>query len=92
MGAKRKTLAGFSSAAAVRAGDMHAGFVFYCDVVQQTPPAYRVRAAKLVAAKCTLMARMDAYGSDPAGRVAPRPSPHTARTRAQASQRARSGR
>lgn len=67
LGAKRKTLAGFSSAAAVRAGELHAGFVFYCDIVQQTPPAYRVRASKLVAGKCTLMARVDAFGEDPAG-------------------------
>ena len=67
LGAKRKTLAGMSSAAAVRAGDMHAGFIHAADVVQQTPPPLRMRACRLVGGKCTLMARVDAYGEDPSG-------------------------
>ena len=67
LGAKRKALGGMSTAAAVRAGEMHAGFVYACDIVQQTPPPLRMRACRLVGAKCTLMARLDAYGEDPAG-------------------------
>ena len=42
-------------------------FIFQCDIIQGTPPAYRGRAARLVGAKCTLLARVDAYGQDPSG-------------------------
>ena len=37
-------------------------FIFQCDIIQGTPPALRKKAARLVGAKCTLLARMDAYG------------------------------
>ena len=67
LGAKRKATNGFSTATAVRAGDMHAGFIFGCDIIQQTPPALRTKACRLIGSKCTLMARMDAFGEDPAG-------------------------
>jgi len=67
LGAKRKALGGLSSAAAARAGELHAGFVHACELVQQTPPALRMRACRLVGAKCTLMARLDAYGEEPSG-------------------------
>ena len=63
LGAKRRTLAGMSATAAAP----HQGFVYGAALVQGAPPAFRGKAAKLVAAKCTLMARMDAYGQDPAG-------------------------
>ena len=67
LGQKRKHAAGFSAAAAVKAGDMHVGHIFQCDIIQRkTPPALRMRAARLVAGKCALMARMDAFGQDPA--------------------------
>lgn len=42
-------------------------FIFLCDIIQGTPPAYRGRAARLVGAKCALLARVDAYGQDPSG-------------------------
>ncbi|KAF5833497.1 U4/U6 small nuclear ribonucleoprotein [Dunaliella salina] len=63
LGAKRKNLAGFSSATA----QPHQGLVYACAVVTQTPPSLRIKAARLVAAKCTLLARVDAYGQDPTG-------------------------
>ncbi|KAG7675206.1 hypothetical protein Ndes2526B_g08067 [Nannochloris sp. 'desiccata'] len=63
LGAKRRNLAGFSS----KAAQPHQGFVFGCELIQQTPPALRSRAARLVGAKCTLLARMDAHGKDPTG-------------------------
>ncbi|KAL4425922.1 hypothetical protein ABPG75_009938 [Micractinium tetrahymenae] len=63
LGAKRKNLAGFSSTAA----QPHQGFIFASDIVQQTPPSLRPKAARLVGAKCTLLARVDAYGQDPSG-------------------------
>ena len=34
---------------------------------QGTPPAYRKKASRLVGGKCTLLARIDAYGQDPTG-------------------------
>lgn len=58
LGAKRRNLAGFSSTAA----QPHQGFIFASDLIQQTPPSLRAKAARLVGAKCTLLARMDAYG------------------------------
>jgi len=65
LGAKRKHLAGLSSSSA----NPHQGFVFQSAVVQSTPPPLRTKAARLVAAKCALLARVDAYGQDPSGAV-----------------------
>ena len=70
LGQKRKYAAGFSDATAVKSGDMHVGHIFQCDVIQRkAPPALRMRAARLVAGKCALMARMDAFGQDPLANV-----------------------
>jgi hypothetical protein len=65
LGSKRKTLAGYSSANI----NTHHGFIYGCSLVQQTPPALRLKAARLAASKCTLLARVDAYGQDPSGEV-----------------------
>ena len=67
LGAKRKNLAGFSSTTA----QPHQGFIFASDIIQQTPPSLRSKAARLVGAKCTLLARIDAYGQV-GGRGVPR--------------------
>lgn len=68
LGSKKKNTGGMSSASAIRAGDMHAGFIFDCDIIQKkTPPAWRSKAARLIGAKCTLMARIDAFGESPDG-------------------------
>ncbi|KAF6256171.1 U4/U6 small nuclear ribonucleoprotein [Scenedesmus sp. NREL 46B-D3] len=63
LGSKRKTLAGYSSANV----NSHHGFIYGCSLVQQAPPALRLKAARLAASKCTLLARVDAYGQDPSG-------------------------
>lgn len=63
LGAKRKHLSGFSAATQA----LHQGFVYGSGVIQGTPPALRGKAARLVGAKCTLLARIDAYGQDPTG-------------------------
>ena len=65
LGAKKRTLAGFSAAAV----QPHQGFVSACEVVAHTPPALRPRAVRLVAGKCALLARVDAYAQDPSGSV-----------------------
>jgi U4/U6 small nuclear ribonucleoprotein PRP31 len=46
----------------------HQGFVVQCPIIQQTPPALKLKAMRLVASKCTLLARVDAYGQDPSVR------------------------
>ncbi len=61
LGAKRKSLVGLSTATA----QSHQGFVVQCSIIQQTPPALRLKAMRLVASKCALLARVDAYGQDP---------------------------
>ncbi|MEW5303488.1 MAG: hypothetical protein WDW36_006174 [Sanguina aurantia] len=63
LGARRKNLVGMSSASVLP----HQGFVSSCPMVLTTPPSWRRKAAKLMASKCTLMARMDAFGQDPGG-------------------------
>ena len=68
LGAKRKTLAGFSSTTA----QPHQGFIFQADLVQRAPPGLRQKTVKLVAGKCALLARVDAFGQDPAGGVGSR--------------------
>lgn len=65
LGAQRKTLSGFSTAAILP----HTGFVYYSDIVQKTPPDLRKKAARLVAAKCTLAARVDSFHESVDGEV-----------------------
>lgn len=67
LGAKKRNLAGFSSAGA--AVQPHQGFVFECPIIQQTPPALRNKAARLVGSKCALLARFDAFGDDRSGSI-----------------------
>jgi U4/U6 small nuclear ribonucleoprotein PRP31 len=61
LGAKKKSLAGMSTATA----QVHQGFIVQCPIIQQTPPALKLKAMRLVASKCTLLARVDAFGQDP---------------------------
>jgi len=63
LGAKRKILSGFSTANAA----LHQGFIYASDIIQNCPEEFRSKAARVVGAKCTLLARIDAYGSDPSG-------------------------
>lgn len=56
LGAQKKTLSGFSKVAMLP----HTGFVYYSDIVQDTAPDLRRKAARLVANKSTLAARVDA--------------------------------
>jgi U4/U6 small nuclear ribonucleoprotein PRP31 len=59
LGQKKRINAGLSS---VNVG-ANQGFVFGCPMVTTLPPAYRRKAAKLVANKVALLARYDAYGT-----------------------------
>ncbi|TDL29616.1 Nop domain-containing protein [Rickenella mellea] len=55
LGAQKKITAGFSTATQNR----HTGFVFQSDLIQLTPPEYRLKVQRTVGAKCVLAARMD---------------------------------
>jgi U4/U6 small nuclear ribonucleoprotein PRP31 len=57
LGAKKQTAAGFSAANTLP----HTGHVYYSDVVQQNPPEFRRKAARMVSAKISLAARVDSY-------------------------------
>lgn len=65
LGAKRKHAAGFSSKSAMP----HQGYIFDSELVQNTPPGLRNKAAKLVGAKCSLLARVDAHGNHKDGSI-----------------------
>jgi U4/U6 small nuclear ribonucleoprotein PRP31 len=58
LGQRKKTLAGLNRAASCP----HAGVVFECELVCSVPPGLRVRAAKVVAQKAALAARVDSFG------------------------------
>ncbi|XP_071447282.1 U4/U6 small nuclear ribonucleoprotein Prp31-like [Hetaerina americana] len=55
LGSQKRTLSGFSQVTTLP----HTGFLYYSSIVQDTPPDLRRKAARLVAAKCTLAARVD---------------------------------
>eukprot|EP00123_Amoebidium_parasiticum_P012768 comp21559_c0_seq1/m.30094 comp21559_c0_seq1/g.30094 ORF comp21559_c0_seq1/g.30094 comp21559_c0_seq1/m.30094 type:complete len:494 (-) comp21559_c0_seq1:53-1534(-) len=65
LGAQKKALAGFSTTAILP----HTGFIFYSETVQKQPPEYRKKAARLIAGKCALAARVDACHEAPDGRL-----------------------
>jgi U4/U6 small nuclear ribonucleoprotein PRP31 len=63
LGHKRKNLAGFSSATS----QSRVGYLEQTEIYQSTPPGLQARAGRLVAAKSTLAARVDATRGDPLG-------------------------
>jgi U4/U6 small nuclear ribonucleoprotein PRP31 len=76
MGSKRRTSGGggggggaprAAAAAAVERPHKHAGVIFECALVTEAPHALQRRAAKTLAAKVVLAARMDAFGEGRGG-------------------------
>ncbi|XP_067121619.1 U4/U6 small nuclear ribonucleoprotein Prp31 [Centruroides vittatus] len=65
LGSQKKTLTGFSTTAIMP----HTGFVYYSDIVQNTPPDLRRKAARLIAAKCTLAGRVDSFHESVDGHI-----------------------
>lgn len=65
LGAKRKNLAGFSTATS----QFRVGYIEQTEIFQSTPPALRIRACRLLAAKSTLAARVDSTRGDPTGKT-----------------------
>lgn len=65
LGKKQKQLSGFSRTTQ----DLHSGIIVQTTAIQQTPPALRQRAMRLLAGKVSLAARIDAFGEDPSGKA-----------------------
>ncbi|CAN8002910.1 unnamed protein product [Ixodes hexagonus] len=65
LGSQKRTLSGFSSTAVMP----HTGFVYYTDIVQNTPADLRRKASRLLAGKCVLAARVDSFHESHDGTV-----------------------
>lgn len=65
LGKQKKTLSGFSTASILP----HAGFIYYHPIVQSLPPELRNKAARIIAAKCTLAARVDSLHQSQDGSI-----------------------
>jgi U4/U6 small nuclear ribonucleoprotein PRP31 len=65
LGAQKKTLSGFSTAAM----GPRAGFIHSCDIVTATSDEFKKKAAKFVAAKCALAARIDSAHESRSGEL-----------------------
>ncbi|CAG8436180.1 9506_t:CDS:10 [Diversispora eburnea] len=63
IGVQKKLSTGFSNISSPR----HTGYLFQSELIQRTPPDLRIKAQKIVAAKCTLAARMDRMHESPDG-------------------------
>ncbi|KAK7395712.1 hypothetical protein VNO78_16279 [Psophocarpus tetragonolobus] len=63
LGAKKKNLAGFSTATS----QFRVGYLEQTEIFQTTPPSLRMRACRLLAAKSTLVARVDSIRGDSSG-------------------------
>lgn len=59
LGSNKKALAGFATNAVY--ANAHAGFIFNTDIIQKCPPGLRTKAIRLLAGKCALAARVDAF-------------------------------
>ncbi|XP_062890941.1 U4/U6 small nuclear ribonucleoprotein Prp31 [Mobula hypostoma] len=57
LGSQRRSLSGFSSTSVLP----HTGHIYHSDIVQSLPQDLRRKAARLVAGKCTLAARVDSF-------------------------------
>ncbi|KAL3088659.1 hypothetical protein niasHT_010819 [Heterodera trifolii] len=68
LGKQKRTLAGFSSSVILP----NTGFIYHHPIVQTLPPDLRRKAARLVAAKCTLASRVDSIHSSLDGRIGER--------------------
>ncbi|KAK5645571.1 hypothetical protein RI129_006871 [Pyrocoelia pectoralis] len=65
LGEQKKSLSGFSQTNMLP----HTGFVYYSEIVQNSPPDLRRKAARLVAAKSILAARVDSCHESTDGRI-----------------------
>ena len=59
LGAQKKVLAGFSVASILP----HSGFLYFSEMVQSVSEDVRMKAARIIAAKCTIAARLDSFSN-----------------------------
>ena len=59
LGAQKKVLAGFSVSSVLP----HSGFVYFSEIAQSVSEDVRMKAAKIIAAKCTIAARLDSFSN-----------------------------
>ncbi|CAH8439318.1 unnamed protein product [Dicrocoelium dendriticum] len=65
LGAQKRLLSGFSNSSVLP----HTGFIYNADVVQKLPPDLRMKAARLLANKFALAARVDLFHEATDGRI-----------------------
>ncbi|XP_078352384.1 U4/U6 small nuclear ribonucleoprotein Prp31-like, partial [Oculina patagonica] len=65
LGSQKKTLSGFSSAAIMP----HTGHIYFSEFIQDMPADLRKKAARVVASKCSLAARVDSFHENSDGSV-----------------------
>ncbi|KAG0717700.1 U4/U6 small nuclear ribonucleoprotein Prp31 [Chionoecetes opilio] len=63
IGKQKRTMMGMSQTSMLP----HAGYMYNCEIVQDTPPDLRPKAARIVACKATLAARVDGMNGSPNG-------------------------
>merc|ERR1712113_1234704 len=65
LGAKKKNLARYNNISTVP----YQSFISSCEIIQQTPSAWKKKALRLIAAKSSLLSKIDAFGQDPKGNI-----------------------
>lgn len=65
LGSQKKILSGFSKVAMLP----HTGYIYYCDLVDETVPELKKKASRLIANKAALAARVDASHSAVNGEI-----------------------
>ncbi|KAL7647102.1 UNVERIFIED_CONTAM: hypothetical protein RMT77_002360 [Armadillidium vulgare] len=63
IGKQKRTQIGLSQSSMLP----HTGFIYYCNIIHETPPDLKMKAARLLSAKATLAARVDSMHGSPDG-------------------------
>lgn len=63
IGKQKKTMIGMAQTSMLP----HTGYIYNCEIVQEAPPDLRAKAARIVACKATLAARVDSMHGSPNG-------------------------
>ncbi|KAI6660995.1 hypothetical protein LOD99_13718 [Oopsacas minuta] len=63
LGAQKKVLAGFSVTSVLP----HSGFLYFSELVQSVSDDVKMKAVRIIAAKCTIAARLDTFHACPTG-------------------------
>eukprot|EP01114_Cavostelium_apophysatum_P017500 TRINITY_DN5215_c0_g1_i1.p1 TRINITY_DN5215_c0_g1~~TRINITY_DN5215_c0_g1_i1.p1 ORF type:complete len:485 (-),score=145.89 TRINITY_DN5215_c0_g1_i1:26-1480(-) len=69
MGSNKRNLSAAATGMSSASIKTRAGFIYDSEIVQRTPPAYKLAAVRLMAGKCTLAARVDSCNQDKTGGI-----------------------